>query len=195
MPELDGLAATAAIRQLPIPRRSLPIIAVTANSMRGDRERCLGAGMNDYLAKPVTGDGLLAMLTKWDARAGQDPITMQVETNLSIYDPMVLGEAFGDDREFVSSVLAEYLHSAAHQIQSIAAAQQTEDFDALKRVAHTLKGSSRTIGAMRLASVCADLESMGVARDTRGAAAKIGALRDEYRLLLQELQAHLPSDA
>ena len=70
MPEMDGFEAAAAIRQLPADRRRVPIVALTANAMAGDRERCLEAGMDDYLSKPVKLQDLRAVLEKWHVPGG-----------------------------------------------------------------------------------------------------------------------------
>lgn len=73
MPEVDGFEATRMIRQAPDPqRRNVPVVAMTANALKGDRERCLAAGMNDYLAKPVTLPDLARVLERWlPAPAGE----------------------------------------------------------------------------------------------------------------------------
>jgi len=194
MPELDGWGATAKIRQLPSPGRSLPIIAVTANDLRSDWPLCVDAGMDDYLPKPVTGEGLCAILVKWDGRAIEEPTFMQPQSNFVIYDPSVLGASFGDDGEFVASVLEEFLHSAAQQIDVIASAQPASDIEAIVRAAHTLKGSARTVGALRLAEVGAEFEVLAGSGQIESASAVVGKLREEYRLLREELQ-HLLSSA
>ena len=75
MPEMDGFAATAAIRQREASTgRHVPIIAMTANAMQGDRERCLAAGMDDYVSKPVTFETLVAMLQKWGQPQSDRPV-------------------------------------------------------------------------------------------------------------------------
>jgi CheY-like chemotaxis protein len=195
MPELDGLAATAAIRRLPVPNRSLPIIAVTANAMRGDREVCLGAGMDDFLPKPVTSADLLAMLVKWDARNTEETTAMEFTANTRVYDPEALEDAFGDDAEFVASVLAEYISSAAGTIEAIDAACQTGDATGLERYAHTIKGSSRTVGAMRVAAVSGQLEALGRAGTCEGAADLVVELRDEFQMALEEIQPRISTAA
>jgi CheY-like chemotaxis protein len=70
MPGMDGFTATAAIRQLDGAPGRLPIIAMTANAMKGDRERCLAVGMNDYISKPASYEDLRAIITRWIVKAG-----------------------------------------------------------------------------------------------------------------------------
>jgi CheY-like chemotaxis protein len=189
MPELDGLAATVAIRRLPSAQRSLPIIAVTANAMQSDREACMASGMDDFMPKPITFADVLAMLVKWDSRNTEKLGAMNPSCDQPIYDPTALEEAFGDDMGFVTSVLLEYLASAKPLIQAVKAAVEANDAAGLSSAAHTLKGSSRTVGAMRTADVAGELEALGRAGTTEGAAAHLDQVQKEFSLLTSELES------
>lgn len=160
MPELDGLETTRRIvSETPAPARPR-IIAVTAGAMRGDRERCLEAGMDDYVSKPVQALELQAALMRIGGMDAPDP------------DPLPAGEPLDEDNGINLGVLADlhrlrpqvipdlvdnFLTGAAERMQAIGRALETEDMDTLESAAHSLKGSCGTLGALRMADLCAQL--------------------------------------
>jgi PAS domain S-box-containing protein len=172
MPEMDGFEATAAIRTLPGEKRRIPIIAMTANALPSDCERCLAAGMDDYIAKPVHQRILVDLIEKWGAigYAGSHspsvPAIAAAETEVDLLDPDgitemvdVLGlEAFRDlSKQFFDS------HGAtAGDFRSAAAAG---DFKQVGRLAHSLKGAASNLGLAVLADQAASLR---LAEDENG---------------------------
>jgi signal transduction histidine kinase/CheY-like chemotaxis protein/HPt (histidine-containing phosphotransfer) domain-containing protein len=162
MPEMDGYDLTLKIRLAEGGRTRIPIIALTANALRGESERCLAVGMDDYLSKPAPLAALAAVLAKWipaaDPNALQDlssvPVQVSILEALVGTDPQLIGEflqAFG-----VSAVqlAAEFTEAYGKQRSHDAAA-----------IAHKLKSSSRSVGALRLADLCAAIEIAGTAGD------------------------------
>jgi len=210
MPELDGLEATKKIREaenvkrqalgvgneakepnspnaLPLtPHESphLPIIALTANALFGDRESCLEAGMDDFLSKPVGIEELRAMITKWlphheRQNQGDQPLPMTqlaVNTLSPCLDEEILenlktlgGE---EDPEFFLSVVDQFLLDLPRHLQGIQQAVEGKDAEAMVKAAHTCKGSARSIGAISLAEISFALEQMGREGALEGAAEK-----------------------
>ena len=202
MPELDGFAATSAIREHeaagelpaadgePVPRR-LPIVALTANAMRGDRERCLQAGMDDYLAKPFSRDQLRELLLRWlqpradDEGTGAGAHGGEVAVEGPVLDPAAL-EAIRElqrpgQPQLVARIVGAYHEESPRLLSELKRAAQAQDGDALARAAHSLRSSSANLGASRLAVLCKQIESS--ARDQRlaGAEGLLEALENEYR--------------
>ncbi len=168
MPELDGYEATAEIRRREGAGRHVRIIAMTANTMSGDCERCLAAGMDDYIGKPVRPeslDGVIARIPTLaiaDGRAAGNPIEAGGEPADGdapadelppIFDASLLADVCGDDQETRRQLVELFLGQAASQVEQLAAALAAGDKGSVERVAHGLKGSSATMGAMRLADV------------------------------------------
>ncbi|MPZ42961.1 MAG: response regulator [Betaproteobacteria bacterium] len=202
MPELDGFAATSAIREReaagelpaadgqPAPRR-LPIVALTANAMRGDRERCLQAGMDDYLAKPFSQDQLRELLERWvqprdDEGTSTDAAHRgEVAVEGPVLDPAALDAIRELQRpgqpQLVARIVGAYHEESPRLLSELKRAAQAQDSDALARAAHSLRSSSANLGASRLAVLCKQLESS--ARDERlaGAEGLLEALENEYR--------------
>ena len=273
MPELDGLETTARIHQDLEPQKWPKIIAVTAGAMRGDREKCLAAGMDDYVSKPVQADELQAALIRCmgadpgdnttpsdlptrepertEARTGthqinvvsmpasprqpadassmtprpspaqpgpaQPPISRSVPfrsvfspanaapqpavapTPVTRSAPSAAGQAKDTPRVnlrvvqnlhrvrpmVLPELIDNFLTSAAERIEAIVAAVEQSDGSSLKSAAHSLKGSSGTLGAVQMAQICAELELVGI----NGALAREGAsgARDTARRLENEL--------
>ncbi|HUI25702.1 MAG TPA: response regulator [Candidatus Kryptonia bacterium] len=200
MPEMDGLEATRAIRTW-CPASSPRIVAMTANAMQGDRERCLAAGMDDYVSKPIRVLELQAALIRaavvYGAPSKQmaegDPDRRQ-ESGLAgapVFDPAPLAElreVLGDDeRHTVDNLIASYRDGSPELIAAMRAAVAAGDVKAMQRAAHTLKGQSGTVGACRVAAVSASIEehaSVGALAET---APLIAQLEHEFTRVRQAL--------
>jgi PAS domain S-box-containing protein len=194
MPEIDGYEAAARIRAEGLASfKSEPyLIALTANALPGDRERCFAAGMNDYLLKPVRLESLEGVLQRallkvepklrnGAANGGADstspvdaPLDREVIAGLRELEAPPAGEASSVDpnspRPSVLRDLAElFLRDARPKLQRMGAALDRKDFAALGSIAHSLKGSSSNLGARRLAELCASLEKTTRAADSQSA--------------------------
>ncbi len=169
MPEMDGFEATAEIRHFTGPERQVPIIAMTANAMPGDRERCLAAGMNDYLTKPIDRAQMLAVLDRWlgesepeDAaepesapKAKADPASALVpetdEEQDRILDLNTLEQLAADtDDSLLGRVVGIFIGETRDRLRAIHTALNTGDWVRLQREAHTLKSGAGTFGAQQL---------------------------------------------
>ncbi|MEI6557534.1 MAG: ATP-binding protein [Rhodospirillaceae bacterium] len=161
MPELDGVSATRAIRALEGPAATVPIIALTANAMSGDRERYLAAGMNDYLSKPVDRTQMLALIAHWTGTAAPAPVAPAAPAGADAapdIDRVVLGQVIedfsaADARELVAAFLGE----TRRRVAVIARAAADGDAVTLEREAHTLKGNAGNLGLARLAALAHEI--------------------------------------
>lgn len=174
MPEMDGYEASRLIRQQEIVRQPY-VIAITANAMKGDAEKCLAAGMDAYLSKPVRQAELrLALEKAMNAKFGEDAETggtgsptagdaieavLDMEALDAIRD---LGEPGEPDA--LSEIIDLFLQDAPEYVRRLREAVAAGDFSAIERDAHTLKGSGRNLGATRLGAACHDLEQHAVGR-------------------------------
>ncbi|HRZ82754.1 MAG TPA: response regulator, partial [Candidatus Hydrogenedentes bacterium] len=181
MPELDGLEATRLIRsgKTGAPNPGLPVIAMTAHAMKGDRDRCLEAGMDDYVTKPIDPARLLEALEKWLAAEGDcAPAARAAEAASATGGPPPgetggppvfvrerLADMLADDKEAMQEVLAQYLASAPGLLARVAECLARGDAAQAGREAHTLKGASANVGAEALAGAAGALESAGRAGD------------------------------
>ncbi len=168
MPEMDGMEATRRIRETVPPDRQPRIIAMTAHSLEGDRERFLASGMDDYLSKPVQFVDLVKALEKAikiSPLSDQTPAPASTEpasgSNGSI-DWNVLDsyhEIMGDEAEnFVSDLIQSFLENTRGLFKQMNEAREKQDFTTFNRLTHTLKSSSASLGAMRLSELCRDME-------------------------------------
>lgn len=194
MPELDGITATQQICQK-WPKSVRPrIIAMTANAMRQDKEKCLEAGMDDYISKPIRVEELKQALSKTQPlNAAQEAET----TTPKALDPTVLNALFEMAGEQAPLIMAEminsYLEDTAVRIKAIATAISQQDPVAIGQAAHSLKSSSANLGAAHFASLCQKLEHLGRSNTIEGASNLLMQIDRAYNLLEPALQAYLNS--
>ncbi|MEQ8784714.1 MAG: response regulator [Pirellulaceae bacterium] len=167
MPELDGFQATAEIREREANtgKRAL-IIAMTAHAMSGDRERCLEAGMDDYLSKPVRflelRDKLAEVLSQNDSGGGKHRQAAEIDDAVDWSDALV---GVGGDAELLSEVIETFFDEAEMLVSQVQASINQRDAQVLKRGAHTLKGILLSVGARRASAHAFKLERMGAMDD------------------------------
>lgn len=208
MPEMDGFEASRQIRlrqqhgELPA---SLPIVALTANAVEGDRERCLAAGMDDYLSKPFTREGMLAILSRWllptnvpispVERSRPQPLTGEPPSpqndKLSTLNPRALETIRllpgANGAVLVGRVIAAYVDDTPKRLAQIHSAIQSGDADGLRKAAHGMKSSSANVGAESLAALCKELELIGRAGTVEGADELLVQAKEELNEVLSAL--------
>ncbi len=163
MPEMSGLEATAAIRKLEsaVGRRS-PIVAMTAHAMEGDREKCLSAGMDHYVTKPIDQKKLFDAIESYaSSRTPSETLAMQ-DTKVELeFDPSVVLKRVDGDRDLLKEVAGLFFEDTPRLMTEIRNAVERADAQALERSAHTLKGSVGNFGAKRAFELAYNLEQMG----------------------------------
>ncbi len=186
MPEMDGYEATREIRRREGGDRHIPIIAMTASAMDGDRERCLAAGMDDYIPKPVRGEEIQAALEHWIREAPPGGSTGNARSGSgSVLDPSLLEQLRelgpGDDGgDMFAELVEHFVTQSADRLEELRDAAGRRDWPTLARAAHTQRGSAAVMGAAALASACAGLEAASRTADL-----------GEARKRLQEIDAEL----
>ncbi|MGB5468008.1 MAG: ATP-binding protein [Sedimenticolaceae bacterium] len=209
MPVMDGYEATRRIRQLETEQDRVPspIVAMTANAMAGDRERCIVAGMDDYLAKPVSIAQLRSCISRWLASA-QSPRSAEPEIppevrrsqgSASVLDELVLAELREIMGEDYLRLLQTYLDSAPQLIADAHSAVASKDQKALLLSVHSLKSSSANVGANQLSQLARDTERLARDGDLEEAqhslAAVDAAFRSAEALLLEHLASYSAAGA
>ncbi len=177
MPEVNGYEATKTIRQMDDDKNNTIIIALTANALQGDKQKCLDSGMSDYLSKPIKKPELQAMLAKWlqnDFSSRPKPTTSEIanvrvqETNnvynlklpdifeMSVFNYFL--EVMGEDAQ---ATLQKHCKASRGYLNGIKHALEEEDYNAIANYAHPLKSSSQYVGALAVAEIAARIEIIG----------------------------------
>ncbi|HEX7809046.1 MAG TPA: response regulator, partial [Thermoanaerobaculia bacterium] len=181
MPEMDGFAATREMRRRGV---EVPIIALTANALAGDRERCLEAGMDDYLSKPIIESELVRVLNQYvPAEPPSNDAPPLDESTLA-----TLRELAGGDESFIRELAQLYLDDAPHRLLAIREALSRDDAHAMADAAHGLKSGSGNVGAMTLHALCQDLETLGRSGVRDGAPELVRRLEQEYARVEKRLR-------
>ena len=189
MPVMDGLEAARVIRDpsSPVLRHDVPIIAVTAHALSEDRERCLSAGMNEYLVKPVVPERLFRAVEQYAPAAGADalvapPAATGAAGPSASSDRIIdrLAATYFGDRELADSIVRTFLEESPRLLRQIRDAEEARDLAALQRHAHSLKSAAATVGLDGLRETALLLEQ----------AARSGA-RDDVQPLCQRIEAEL----
>jgi signal transduction histidine kinase/CheY-like chemotaxis protein/HPt (histidine-containing phosphotransfer) domain-containing protein len=198
MPQMDGLEATREIRARGAALRQPRIVAMTANAMQGDRERCLAAGMDDYVSKPIQVDALVQALSRCapaEAEAPAGPAPPVEPPRPAVLDPeglRSLRERVGGDEGFVWHLVDLYVAKAPQLIAEMRQALGAQDIEALTRAAHSLKSNSTELGAGRLSELCLQIELQGGSAAAGATARLVGMAAEELELVVTALQALRP---
>jgi signal transduction histidine kinase/CheY-like chemotaxis protein len=208
MPVMDGISATKAIRSNP-QLRTLPIVAMTANVMASDREKCIEAGMNDHVAKPIDPDELFRVLLRWikphdgDGRsterstpvkapeitaATSDAHTLQIDG----IDTKSALKRMGGNQMRYESMLSRFAESQAGAVEEIQAALTAGDTSTAERVAHSLKGASGNLGVATVADAAAKAEA--AVKSGQGTEPALQALSTSLRSAMDAIRLALPKE-
>ena len=210
MPEMDGLEATRIIRErqrdhgrFPNYRGSIVIVAMTASAMPGDRDKCIAAGMDDYLAKPVRPEDMRALVERWgSAGRTHQPTASQTETATEMPDtsfesqnPPVDMERLLDfsdgSAENLRELVTLYLKQTAEQLDQLASAAQAGAAADVRRLAHSCAGASSTCGMRRIVPLLRELERQGDEKRLVNAVELCRQSRREFECIREFLEAHL----
>jgi PAS domain S-box-containing protein len=197
MPEMSGLEATAAIRKLESAagRRS-PIVAMTAHAMEGDREKCLSAGMDHYVTKPIDQKKLFDAIESYaSSRTPSETLAMQDMKVELEFDPGVVLKRVDGDRDLLKEVAGLFFEDTPRLMTEIRNAVERADAQALERSAHTLKGSVGNFGAKRAFDLAYNLEQMGRNGDYARAMEVFGQLEQQIALLVPALESLMKEKA
>jgi len=184
MPEMDGMSATQAIRKLPSPASELPIIALTAHTLSGDKARFLAAGMNDYLSKPLQRKSALNCIARWTNASEQPDIVITTEPEAEFEPPYVdesvLLQLVSDtDAEIVPELISLYIEDSQARLVKIAEAIVKQDFDNLEFETHTVGSSAAAHGNAKLYKLSRKVEALCREKDHQAAL--------KYALLLADV--------
>ena len=208
MPELDGYAAAKKIRAWEAGQKHIPIIAMTASAMKGDRERCLEAGMDDYVPKPLQPEVLFRILDHWteslDDPAAQRPVELPPPggptslAEVAARPPLDFTDAmprFLNNREFFDQICRNFISDLPARVAMMKIALQHNDVKELFRQAHSLKSVAANFSATPLATLALELEEMGLREDLSQAIGTLTELEAESGRFIAYCRDELRVDA
>jgi PAS domain S-box-containing protein len=210
MPEMDGYELARRIRaeEQRSGLRRIPIIACTANALRGEAEACMEAGMDDYLPKPVQLAALQQRLYQWlpmqveaKARPDEPHATPQSDgrplqiLDEDVADPSALAAISGGMESVEAEIMDEFVQASAKDADALARAAEAGDLDAVARAAHRMRGASRVVGLVRLARASEALELAARAKDAAAVAAAMAQTRVEFDAAMAYVQRRLSRQA
>jgi CheY-like chemotaxis protein/HPt (histidine-containing phosphotransfer) domain-containing protein len=194
MPVMDGIEATHQIRSPEFALasgRRIPIIAMTAHAMQGDRDRCLEAGMDDYVSKPVVPQALAEALEKWLPAEGKDgerengngrhtPTSPIPQPSPPVFDRAAMLERLMGDEDLANTILEGFLEDIPRQIQTLRESLDAGDIQTAERQAHTIKGAAANVGGEALRALALEMEMAAKAGDPAGAAGRVTELEERF---------------
>lgn len=194
MPVMNGYETAHRIRS-EFKFRHLPVIAMTANTTQEDRKRCLNAGMDDFIAKPIYHDELYLILAKWLPDKKQlEEIKQELtdnQHNHSFINISTLRHVFNDDHELVRKFSRKFLQVAEEALSEMEAAKKHRDIKSLGLLGHKLKSSARTLGAHYFADLCNDLEMAGIDNDWQQAKQVSNQILESFQQIKRQIEQTL----
>jgi len=204
MPVMDGYEATARIRdpKSPVRNHDVPIIAMTAHAMAGDREKCLEAGMNGYVPKPVDPLALSNELEQWlpTQKAIPKEINAKPEDKTSsdsdmveliVWDKATMLERFMGDEDLARTIISGFIGDIPNQIEKLDQFLENEDIEGVERQAHTIKGAAANVGGDTLREIAFAIEKAGKAGKLDAAKADMPELKRRFHCLENEIRIDL----
>jgi two-component system sensor histidine kinase/response regulator len=194
MPVMDGLEATQRIRQFEGDGHRTPIVALTANAMMGTLEKCLEAGMDDYLTKPLDISRLQDVLDRFMGAVSSDmepTVIASMSRDLDESLKARLQEIAGDDEEFATELVSAFVMSGEEAILELRAAAHRQDLDQLARAAHKLKGAAHNLHLDRLGLLTADVETRARAGGRNDWSEELKMISAEFERVSDQLRALL----
>jgi len=197
MPEMNGFEATRIIRDpgSGVLRHDIPIVAMTAHALKGDRERCLEANMDDYVSKPVTALALSEILNRHLGSAvssgGAVPVPDGSQTRPVEIEQ--IQEVADGDVEFERDLIVTFLSDSEEQIRGLEVALREQDAEGVRGRAHAIKGSSANTGAKVMRELAYQLEKIGAGKELAQAPDVYSNLKDAFEQAREFLQAYLRS--
>jgi PAS domain S-box-containing protein len=206
MPEMDGFEATARIREADsgVLNHDIPIIAMTAHAMQGDREKCLKAGMNDYLSKPVHPQALAQMLDKWlpqekdegqgtrevkvaETADGTGTRSGAVSITVPVFDQVSLMVRVMEDADLAKNIMELFLEDIPKRIEMLKRFLDAGDASGVERQAHSIKGASANVSGEALRAVAFEMEKAGKAGDLDAARGLMTRLEEQLEKLIEAM--------
>jgi len=184
MPEMNGYEASSEIRKLGV---KTPIIAVTANAMKGEKEKCLEAGMTDFLAKPFKKKDVVPLLDHWlheehTASSPLDGTEASPTDAASVFDLEEAVETFMGKRDVVERLLVSFTEKVRGQINAMEELLEKGDFESLRGEAHSIKGGAWNLTAKRLGDAASAVEALARDAKREESAAALSALKSEFAI-------------
>ena len=168
MPEVDGFSATAQIRSLDSDKKSVPIIALTAHALMGYRDKCIKAGMNDYISKPIIAQEMLDMIDKL-LHIGEEQLPVESEEEQDSTNPLFdferLKKVSADDFDFEKDLLSSFVEDVEQKIEKLEELIVAKDINAITNLAHTIKGASYSVGAKKIGDEAFGIEISAKSND------------------------------
>ena len=191
MPEMDGYDATREIRnpESAVRNHDIPIIAMTAHVMERDRKKCLSAGMNDFISKPVVPNILVDTIEKWLSNVDQSQSNEKVleKTATVVFDLVGLLDRLMGDEDLAKEIIEKFLEVMPHQIIALKEALEKGDASLISRMAHTIKGASANVGAVALQEVVSQMEKASEESDLEKAISLVPEIDREAEILKKTL--------